>query len=282
MLQTIDDLIARVERLLLLAALAMMTLLVGLDVTQRTFSRPVGRTEALVTGIIDLVAGPLDDAGRSSANTVGFVVFVVFFAFMFSFAAHTARSVVTERAGAAAPTVGGSIALGLGVFVATAVAVKALLVLFPSSVPGAQKFALGFMLWSGMLGASLATRQRRHIVLDPIVKKLEGDDRKRFAFIGNVVSALFCGLIFVLAVLQIGGEIHEWASGDGVGLYPALPIPMWVATLAIPTSFGVMTFRFLKNAFHDLKNGPPATVDAHSVDLAEVEKLAATTEGAAS
>ena len=46
MLQTVDDLIARVERLLLLGALTMMTVLVGLDVAQSTFSRPVGRTEA--------------------------------------------------------------------------------------------------------------------------------------------------------------------------------------------------------------------------------------------
>lgn len=282
MLQTIDDLIARVERLLLLGSLTMMTLLVGLDVTQRTFSRPLGRTEALVAALIDAVAGPLDEAGRASAQQAGSVVFVVFFAFMFCLATHSARAIVAERAGAAAPSVGGSIARGLGAFAATAVAVKVLLVLFPSSVPGAQKFALGFMLWAGMLGASLATRERRHIVLDPIVKKLEGDDRKRFAFIGNVVSALFTGSIFALAVVQVGGEIHEWSSGDGVGVYPALPIPMWLSTLAIPVTFGVMTFRFLKNAFHDLREGPPASVDAHSVDLSEVEKLAKSTEGAAS
>lgn len=282
MLQTIDDLIARAERILLLGSLTMMTLLVGLDVTQRTFSRPVGRTEALVAALVEAIAGPLDEAGRSSAQQLGAVVFVVFFAFMLCLAAHSARAIVAERAAAASPSLGGSVARGLGAFAATAVFVKLLLLVFPSSVPGAQKFALGFMLWAGMLGASLATRERRHIVLDPIVKKLEGTDRKRFAFIGNLVSALFCGTILTLAIVQVGGEIHEWSSGDGVGLYPALPIPMWIATLAIPVTFGVMTFRFLKNAFHDLREGPPASVDAHSVDLNEVEKLAATAERAAS
>jgi C4-dicarboxylate transporter, DctQ subunit len=281
-MQALDDLIARVERLMLLAALAMMTLLVGLDVTQRTFSRPIGRTEALVAALVDAVAGPLSESGRQSAQTAGTVVFAVVFAAMFCLAAHGGRVMQAERASASPPSVGGSVVRGLGAFIACAVGVKALLVVFPSSVPGAQKFALGFMLWAGMLGASLATRQRRHIVLDPIVKKLEGDDRKRFALIGNLVSALFCGGVFLLAVIQTGGEIHEWRTGDGVGLYPALPIPMWLSTLAIPTTFGVMTFRFLKNAWHDFQHGPPASVDAHSVDLTEVEKLAEGSEGAAS
>lgn len=282
MLQTIDGVIARVERVLLLVALAMMTVLVGLDVTQRTFSRPVGRTESIVAALVNAVGGPLDDAGRASAYTFGTVIFVVFFAFMFSFAAHTARIVVAERAGAPAPALGGSVVRGLLAFAGTAAAVKLLLVVFPSSVPGAQKFALGFMLWSGMLGASLATRQRRHIMLDPIVKKLEGADRHRFGLISGVVSAAFCAMIAVLGVMQLGGEIHEWSTGEGVGLYPALPIPMWIATLAIPATFAVMAFRFLRNGLHDLREGPPSTHDAHGVDLEEVEKLAAAQEGAAS
>jgi TRAP-type C4-dicarboxylate transport system permease small subunit len=170
MLQMLDDLIARVERLLLLGALTMMTLLVGLDVTQMTFSRPIGRTEALVAALVEAVAGPLDDAGRASAQQAGSVFFVVFFGFMFCLAAHSARAIVAERSGGAAPAVGGSVARGLGAFIASAAAVKLLLVVFPSSVPGAQKFALGFMLWAGLLGASLATRERRHMIRGNVIR----------------------------------------------------------------------------------------------------------------
>ena len=274
MLQKFDDVIASLERVLLLVGLGMMTLLVGLDVTQRTFSRPVGRTEAIMATLVNSVAGPLDDAGRAAAHNVGTVFFVAIGALLFVFAAHTARGVMAERSGSGSPALAGSIGRGVTAFVAVGAFVKILLVIFPSSVPGAQKFALGFMLWSGMLGASLATRQRRHIVLDPIIKQLKGGDRRRFAFLSGLVSGFFCLGVFALGILQLNGEIREWAGGEGVGVYPALPIPMWVATLSIPATFAVMAFRFWKNAFHDLAHGPPTTADAHSVDLDEVEKLA--------
>ncbi len=278
MFSKIDDTIARVERVLLLGALAMMTLLVGLDVIQRTFSRPVGRTEQFFGFIANAAFGPLDEAGRSTAYTVGGVFFFVFFVVFFVLAAHAARSIAAERQAAPAPAWAKSLGLGVGLFVGVAIFIKLVLVVFPSSVPGAQKFALGFMLWSGMLGASLATRQRRHIMLDPIVKKLEGQDRHRFGLLSGLVSAAFCGFIAILGIMQISGEIHEWSTGEGVGVYPSLPIPMWIATLAIPTSFAVMTLRFLRAAFHDLKNGPPAAEEAHGVDLEEVKKLAESTE----
>jgi TRAP-type C4-dicarboxylate transport system permease small subunit len=259
-LDRVDDLIARIERFLLLVSLAMMTLLIGADVTQRTFSRPVGRTESVLLWIGEKFAGPLGpEAQATITGPVGAVVFGLAAAFFFVAGARTAQG----GKGTWAAAVG----KGLGALVAAAVAVKVLLVVFPSSVPGAQKFALGFMLWSGMLGASLATKSRRHIVLDPVVKKLQGDDRKRFAFLGGIAAALACGFIAVLGGMQLSGEFHEWRTGDGVGVYPALPIPLWIATLAIPATFATMAFRFAKNAVHDLQHGPPNTADAHSVDL---------------
>jgi len=280
MWQKIDDGIAKLERLMLLVSLGMMTILIGLDVTQRTFSRPLGRTEALVAAIIELFSGPLSEDARATAYRVGGVLFVVVALVLFAFAANAAGRVTAERAGQAPPPFASSAAKGVGVFVALAIAVKLLLVVFPSSVPGAQKFALGFMLWAGMLGASLATRQRRHIMLDPIVKKLTGDDRKRFAGLSGVVTAVFCFVIFVLGATQVGGEIHEWREGEGTGNYPALPIPMWLGSLSVPVAFAIMTVRFFMNGILDWKNGPPNTTDAHSVDLEEVEKLAGTVSSA--
>ena len=272
-LAVVDDAIARVERIGLLVSLALMTVLVGLDVTQRTFSRPVGRTETFVAWLGEVVAGPLSpEAHARLEGPVGSVVFVALALFFFIAATATMHTLQAERTSTPRPPFARALFVGVGAFVAAAVAVQVLLAVFPSSVPGAQKFALGFMLWSGMLGASLATRQRRHIVLDPIIKKLEGDDLKRAAFAGGLVAAAFCALVGALGVLQISGEIRDWSAGEGVGVYPSLPLPLWLATLAIPTTFLTMAFRFARHAVHDLRFGPPSTVDAHSVDLSELEK----------
>jgi TRAP-type C4-dicarboxylate transport system permease small subunit len=188
-------------------------------------------------------------------------------------ATHSSRSIAAERAKQPLPGFGKSAAIGLVIALGAGLAVKLLLLVFPSSVPGAQKFALGFMLWSGMLGASLATRTRRHIILDPIKKKLDAQTLKPFSLIGGVVTFLFCSYLTLLGLMQLMAQFREWASGDGVGVYDALPIPLWVSTLAIPVTFSVMALRFLGQGIHDFKWGPPkGGADAHGIDLEALEK----------
>ncbi|MCC6337419.1 MAG: TRAP transporter small permease subunit [Myxococcales bacterium] len=268
----LDDAVFRVERLVLLFSLAMMTLLVSLDVVQRTFSRPEGKTEQ---ALLALLYG-----GRPTLEQTAFVTGrlgpAVFWGLALIFlvlAAHSSRSIAAERAQKPAPGLGRSVAVGAGLWGAMLGFVYGLLWLFPSSVPGAQKFSLGFMLWSGMLGASLATRSRRHIVLDVLKKKLDPETAKPFALLGGLVTFAFCGLLAALGTMQFWTQFTEWREGEGVGVYDALPIPMWLATLAIPVTFGVMALRFLAQGVHDWRWGPPkGGVDAHGIDLEALEQ----------
>ncbi|OGQ26554.1 MAG: hypothetical protein A2138_19470 [Deltaproteobacteria bacterium RBG_16_71_12] len=188
------------------------------------------------------------------------------------FAAHAARLVSAERAAAGPPAFLGSALRGALVFIGCAAAVELLLWAFPSSVPGAQRFALGLMLWAGMLGASVAARERRHIVLDAVVKKLDPGTKRPVALVSGLVTGAFCALVALLAGMQLAGEIHEWASNEGVGLYESLPIPTWIATLAIPTAFAIMGARFVGYAVRDFRFGPPAGGDGgHGVDLEQLQ-----------
>jgi TRAP-type C4-dicarboxylate transport system permease small subunit len=171
------------------------------------------------------------------------------------------------------PSFLGSAVRGVAVWAALAVAIQALLWAFPSSVPGAQKFALGFMLWSGMVGASLATRARRHIMLDAVVKKLTGKTQQTFMFLSGLTAAFFCAVLALLGTIEFLEQFRDWSQGEGIGEYDALPIPIWIATLAIPYSFWVMSARFLGQAVHDLVWGPPqGGADAHGIDLEALAK----------
>ena len=279
----LDGLVNRVERVIILVAVAGMTLLVGADVVQRTFSRPVGKTEQLVAWLGESVAGPLSPEARAALEgPVGGAVFLLFAAVAFMFAAHAARLVTAERTGAPPPAFLGSALRGLAVLTGCALAVKLLLWTFPSSVPGAQRFALGLMLWAGMLGASVAARERRHIVLDAVVKKLDPDTKRAVALAAGVVTGACCGFIALLAGMQLAGEIHEWATNEGVGLYESLPIPTWIATLAIPTAFTIMGARFVGYGVRDFRFGPPGGGDGgHGVDLEELQHQTVETGGEA-
>ncbi len=267
----VDEAVFRLERLLLLISLSMMTVLVSLDVIQRTFSRPVGKTESLLLALF--YTDPTAEQVAFVTGTLGPALFGVFSAIFCVLAAHSSRSIGAERAKAPLPGFGTSALIGLGVLVGLTVFVKGVLWLFPSSVPGAQKFALGFMLWSGLLGASLATRSRRHIILDPIKKKLDPQTLRPFSLIGGLVTFAFCALLTVLGTMQLTEQIHEWATTEGVGVYDALPIPLWVTTLAVPVTFGTMALRFLAQGVHDFVWGPPKPgADAHGIDLEALEK----------
>lgn len=272
-MKKLDELANRIERALILVCVVGMTSLVMADVIQRTFSRPVGKTGQLVAWLGEKLAGPLPPETRGLLEgAVGDAVFGLLALVFCVFAAHSARQVKAERAHAEPPRLPGSLVLGGGVLVVLAVAVKLLLVVFPSSVPGAQKFALGLMLWSGLLGASVATRERRHIILDAVTKKLDAGDKRLFSLLGGIATGAFCGFVALLGGLQVVGEIDEWASNDGVGLYESLPIPLWLATLAIPTSFLLMGARFVGYGIRDFLHGPPAGGDGgHGVDLEELK-----------
>lgn len=274
----VDDVVYRVERVLLLGSLTMMTILVTLDVIQRSFSRQVGKTEGALLAIF--YTNPTAEQTAFVVDVLGPLVFGVLACLFFILATHSSRAIAAERAKQPLPGFGKSLGVGLVIALGAGLFVKGLIFIFPSSVPGAQKFALGFMLWSGMLGASLATRTRRHIILDPIKKKLDEATLKPFSLIGGLLTFTFCGFLAVLGTMQLVEQFREWASGDGVGVYDALPIPLWIGTLAVPVTFGVMALRFLGQGIHDFKWGPPkGGADAHGIDLEALEKEAVPLDG---
>lgn len=274
----VDDAVFQLERVLLLVAVAFMTLLVSLDVVQRTFSRPEGRTASL---LLSLFAPATPEARARIVDVVAPGLFGLGALLLCVLAVHSAALIRAERAGQPPPPIVPSVGRGIGVCLTGWLFVKAELWLFPSSLPGAQKFALGFMLWAGMLGASIATRTRRHIVIDTVTKGLDPATGRHYALIGGIVTALFCGLLAWLGYMQLGGEYREWAAGDGVGVYDALPVPKWVGTLSVPFAFTIMSVRFFGIAIRDFVYGAPkGGVDAHGVDMEALAKADVTGEAA--
>lgn len=281
LLEAIDRGIYHAERGLLLLSLVMMTLLVFSDVIIRTFTRPVGKTAALLLWVLERLGEVSRETARSIADLWGPLVFVVLALSLCVFGAHASRHMRSEREGKPPPSLPGSVARGGAVFLGLALAVKGVLWLFPTGVAGAQKFALGFMVWAGFLGASLATRAKRHIVIDAVKKKLDADVLPWFSFLGGLATAAFTATLAWLAAFKAATLIGEWhESGGRLHVFESLPIPEWVVTLALPTTFALIAARFLVYGVADLLYGPSLEggADAHGVDL---ERLAAGAEAEA-
>ena len=109
----------------------------------------------------------------------------------------------------------------------------------------ATKLALFLMIWAGFLGASIATKQRKHLAIDVAGRATTPSGKKIAAFFSNVIAAGFC---FVLArvCLDLTLDSREWGDKEGV-----FPIPIWIVQIMMPISLSVMGCRNIANIWRD-------------------------------
>ncbi len=280
LLSKLDQVIYQVERALLLVSVLMMTALVFADVIQRTFSRPVGKTAELLLALAGGAKALEPATVKAIQDTWGPGAFAVLSLGLLVAATQSARTLAAARDDRPAPGMAVSIGIGLGAFLLTWGGIELLLYVAPSGIPGAQKFALGFLVWSGFLGASLAARSGRHIVLDAVRRKLTGRGAMIAAGLSGVLAGGFCWFLAFLGYDKSWTEIMEWSDSDGaIHVFEAAPVPVWLVTLAIPIGLTVVGARLLAVGVSEvlygpsLQNGP----DEHGIDF---DQLAAVGAGA--
>jgi TRAP-type C4-dicarboxylate transport system permease small subunit len=270
-LEKIDALWFQLERVLLVVSLIMMTLLVFSDVIVRSFTRPTGKTAGLLIWIAggDDVAEPTRQA---IADTWGPGLFWLGL-FLFSvFATRASMNIAAEREEREPPPLAKSVGIGVGFFIAMLVGVKVLIAVFPTGIAGAQRFALGFMVWAGFLGGSMATRSKRHILLDAVKKKLDDAAYPWFSFAGNLVTAAFTGAMAFLAWDKTWLEISEWHENPMIGVFESLPIPVWVVTIAFPITLATVALRFFALGVSDLVWGKTLIIEPDEL-AEEIKKI---------
>lgn len=271
-LEAVDNAVYQVERVVLLVSLVMMTVLVFMDVCVRTFTRPVGKTAGFILWLLGDVS---EKTEQLVGETVGPAVFWVLMFGLSIFATHASRRMVLEREpDADLPRLGLSAAIGAAIFAGMFGALQLLLWAFPTSVDGAQKFALGFMVWTGFFGASIATRTGRHIAMDAVKKKLDETVYPWMSALGAAVTASFTGYMAGLGYYKLWVEIEEWREVPGVGVFESVPwIPTWLVTLAIPVALTTVSLRFFFSGLSDLLYGPSlvAPPDEISEELRRME-----------
>lgn len=113
---------------------------------------------------------------------------------------------------------------------------------FASGIIWGDTLLRHLVLWVGFLGASLATRENRHISIDALFRILRPEWKRRVYIITNLFSAIIGGLLVRAAYVFVRDE-----CAAGTTLF--LGIPLWLFVSAILIGFIVITFRFLLKAF---------------------------------
>ena len=94
------------------------------------------------------------------------------------------------------------------------------------------------VLWSGLVGAMIATRQDKHIRIDALLRLLSPPWRDWVQVFTSFFSALVCLFLTWISLRFIGDEMAE-------GTRAFLDLYTWQLQLIFPLSFGIMALRFL-------------------------------------
>lgn len=94
------------------------------------------------------------------------------------------------------------------------------------------------VLWCGLLGAVVATRENKHIAIDAAGYLVPEPVQPWIRLIIDLFSSLVAAALTWASVLFIR---NEWEFGSS----PLLSVPSWIWNLIFPMAFGLITFHFL-------------------------------------
>lgn len=235
LLSRVDDGIEVIERLAILVFLSIMSAAVFFDVVHRISATPNG---VILRTLTLLWPG----AAPESLATIGVPAVAGAGIWFTSYGAlRTARGSTIGQ--------GKAVVAGLGITGLVALSLFGLLKLFPNGLVWSQPLSLGLLLWVALLGATLATKARGHIVIEAAEQLWPLGARRYTRLIGGLVAAAFALLMTVLGASYTSDFYAQWQSG--VGYVPSVGIPKWVVFSAMPVCFALMSSRFFAYSISD-------------------------------
>lgn len=110
-------------------------------------------------------------------------------------------------------------------------------------------FVRNMVLWIGLVGAMVASREDKHIRIEALTRCMGTKMRRMTA----TLTALFSGAVCTVAAVY-GGRftLMEYEFGSTA----FAQVPTWACVLIIPVGFGVISARFFISAYINLKAPP--------------------------
>jgi TRAP-type C4-dicarboxylate transport system permease small subunit len=230
-LRALDDAVYRVERGLVALFFGFMSLTVFVH----TLHGGIDRYALASCG---------DPAMASCGAAWGVTLAAAAILFALGFAAVRARRRQRER------PLAGTWKTALVISIVATGALQGLLWAFPRGWEWSAQLALALLLWVGLLGASLVTKERRHIHVEAVKKFLPPRLQRFAAFLANLLAAVLCAFVATIGALFTERLYIAWSdSGGRAAILEQVPwIPEWTVGLAIPMTFAVMALRFMGHA----------------------------------
>ena len=230
-LMRLEAAVTAFERALILVLLGIMASAVFLDALHRIFAAKSGRMERILVAVVPGAAVAIEQVIAPGMLGLGTLAIVY--------------AALRTRDGAARPR---KHALWRALAVTAALVACTRLIVFalPNGLVWSQQMALCLMLWVGLTGASLATRERSHIVFELASKLWPHRLRVLVEWLSRLCAAGFSLFLAFLAIVHARGHYVEWATSDHLaGLFEAFSVPKWIVFGFLPIPLAIMGVRFL-------------------------------------
>ncbi len=116
---------------------------------------------------------------------------------------------------------------------------------FSTGLDWGDSLLRNLVLWVGFVGATLATKEGKHINIDIVSRWLPSLGQNIVTLITHLFSFLICCALTYAAMKFIKNEVQ-------MENMTFLSIPAWIPEMILPMTFGLMTFRFGLRAFKNL------------------------------
>ena len=116
---------------------------------------------------------------------------------------------------------------------------------FATGLDWGDQLLRNLVLWIGFIGATLATREGKHINIDVVSRWLPSLGKNVVTLFIHLFSFFICCLLTYAALKFIKNEVQMENR-------TFLNIPAWIPEIILPITFCLMTFRFGLRSFRNL------------------------------
>jgi TRAP-type C4-dicarboxylate transport system permease small subunit len=130
------------------------------------------------------------------------------------------------------------VAAMLGVMILLAFLQIVLRNVFSTGISWGDPLVRYLVLWVGFIGASLATKEGKHITIELFSRWFSEHRSLYLKAVSYLVSAFICGLLTFAGWIFVQNEAQ-------MGATTFLEIPVWLPQIIIPVTFALITLRFV-------------------------------------
>lgn len=270
-IKRIDLAIYKGERAFVVAALAVMSLVVFLDVVHRTFGSEENKAVAATVKLLSYF-GTVIEVGSSSYQSLESVLPYLLWPAAVGLgylAVRTANIKDKVPRGRAIAYSAAGVAAGYGL-------ILLFLKLMPNGVIWSQPLALVLTLWVGFIAASMCTYENKHLKVEAVARILPPKYKPIVAFVSALFTTFVCVCLFWLSMRYVNFNYEEYVTTKGQGgIFKGIDVPKYQCFLALPISFALMSARFFMRGLAALGGELPTEASIEGLDELEKHQKAA-------